>query len=901
MLIAGLTTGARQRARRVLIVGAAASLWALLNATVGHAGDGERRYDFDVRKETLGAALDAIARQTDLIVLYPNELAGKTGVQPVVGRYTVREAIDVMLRGTRLSGGLTEHGVIYISISDSDQARNGENDMTGRTVNKSLWASTAALLFGVGAHAQESGEQSANAASDSAGEPSGIEEIIVTAQKRSERLQDVPMSIAVIGTQDIERRGLIGMEDYLRSIPGVSQIDQGPAANAVVIRGVATSPQFENFSSGTTVGTYFDETSITAAAGLGAGGIDVRPVDLARIEVLRGPQGTTFGSASLGGAVRLVPQRPVMNDFSGRVAGSLSATDGSGGTNSMVQGIFNMPLVTDRLALRAVAYRFDDSGVYDNIVGTDPASLAVADRFGVGSTVLGYTQDDVGQTVSTGARLSATWAVSDSVDATLVYLHQDIEQDGWPLATLGGYQQARFPIAPQARLRGERGEVADSNIDLANAVIDVDLGALALTSVLSLVDSGSQSASTVQSATSPRSTTNGSEFQSVSGEVRLRSAYTGALQFLIGAFYEDIADDYLQTSDWPGMPATNPFRTDPIFHFEQTRDLEQLAAFGEISYAITDRLKVLGGARRFEYEKSEGQLSEGGLVNVPLGSGLPTSFNDKDTETSWKAGLTYEPTDDTLFYTTWTQGFRLGRATAGLPASQCDVDQDGVVDGTNISLASARLVDSDFLDNYELGAKLTLADGRVFIDGAVYRIEWDGLPIRQLVASCGQAYTANVGSAKSEGAELQVRFVPIDGLQIDIGGSHNRAELVQDAPGLNARKGAPLPGSPDWSANLAIQYDMRVRGYDAFVRSDALYAGEFYGDLLKSPNTLSGGYVKVDVRVGMKVRSLRAELFVKNLTNEDDFTWRGLTNANAYFGYRLRPRTVGLELGFAFQ
>jgi hypothetical protein len=313
VLIAGLTKGTGQRARRAFMVGVAATLW-LLQATVGHAGDSERKYDFDVREETLGAALNAIAQQTDLIVLFPNELAGTTGMQPVTGWHTVREAIHLLLRGTRLSGGLTEHGVIYISISATEQARNGEIDMTDRRVRKSLWAGVAAFLSGVVAHAQETQSVPGSAVEIPPSQQGRIEEIIVTAQKRSESVQDVPMSIAVIGNLDIERRGLIGMEDYLRSIPGVNQVDRGSVDNAIVIRGIATSPENETFSvGGTTVATYFDETPITAAAG--GVGVDVRPVDIERIEVLRGPQGTAYGSSSLGGTLRILPVKPQLGSF----------------------------------------------------------------------------------------------------------------------------------------------------------------------------------------------------------------------------------------------------------------------------------------------------------------------------------------------------------------------------------------------------------------------------------------------------------------------------------------------------------------------------------------------------------------------------------------------------------
>jgi iron complex outermembrane receptor protein len=139
-----------------------------------------------------------------------------------------------------------------------------------------------------------------------------------------------------------------------------------------------------------------------------------------------------------------------------------------------------------------------------------------------------------------------------------------------------------------------------------------------------------------------------------------------------------------------------------------------------------------------------------------------------------------------------------------------------------------------------------------------------------------------------------------EGLRVDIGGGYTQAELAEDAPGVGARKGARLPGAPKMSANLAIQYDFTLRGRNAFVRADSFYTGKFYGNLLESPLTVSGDYMKVDARAGLAFQNLSAELFVRNLTDEDAFTWRGLTNSNASYGYRMRPRTVGVELRYSF-
>lgn len=772
---------------------------------------------------------------------------------------------------------------------------------------------TAGLLLSVGASvgaaedvAQGDHSQAADSSSDDDTLPPstrGITEVIVTATKRAERLLDVPASIAVLNTEDLQRRSVSGMQDYLRSIPGVNQIDIGALSNAVVIRGITTTPQFENFASGTTVATYFGETPITAAAGLGAGGIDVRPVDIERIEVLRGPQGTTYGSASLSGALRIIPNPPRLDRFEGRVAGDYSGTSGYGGNNSSIQAIVNLPLSQDVLALRLVGYRYDDSGYHRNIAGTDAATLATAARSGQLASIAGYKQIDVGRMISEGGRLSALWQASEDLTVSLNALHQTIEQDGSPVTNRGSYEQARFPVAPQGRVRGEMGEVADTDIDLANLVLDYDFSAATLTTTVSYVDGGSVIAETVNYNNSA-STTMPSDFQSLTAETRLASRPGGRLHWLGGVFYEDIDSSLLQTLWWPGSDATNPFGTNPGYVYEEHRDLTQRAVFGELSYDLTRTLTATAGARLFEYRKNERLLTEGGVYRVAYGAGTPSVLASKQNETSYRLSLSYKPNDGAQLYAAWSDGFRLGRPAAGLLPTQCDNNQDGLVDGMGLSIESTRNIDSDFVDNYELGGKFEFMDRRLMVDAAVYYIEWTGLPMRlRAPAPCSRSFTANVGDASSVGAELQLAWMATPSLRFDLGASYVDAALTKDAPQLTpipAFDGDRLPGSPKLSANLSAQYETTLAGYDAFFRVDSLYAGEFFGDLQQSPTLRAGNYAKADARIGISLKSVDVELFVRNVTNTDAYTWRAQL-ATGVAAYQARPRTYGIYLGYRIE
>jgi iron complex outermembrane receptor protein len=386
---------------------------------------------------------------------------------------------------------------------------------------------------------------------------------------------------------------------------------------------------------------------------------------------------------------------------------------------------------------------------------------------------------------------------------------------------------------------------------------------------------------------------------SLMGGWRLASKLDGRFQYLGGLFYEDVKEGMEQISYlMPGAP--NPLGTDPLQHFTSSRDRNQGAVFGEVSYDLTKKLTATVGGRYFDYDKKDTTVRDCGFYRTPCGTAIPVFVEGSEGDTSYKANLNYKPTEDSLLYLSWSQGFRLGRPTSGLPPS-CDINNDGLIDGTSVTIASARKINSDHLDNYEIGAKFMLFDRRMVVDTSVYHINWDGLPISVRADACALSYTANAGAATSDGVESQFALLLGGGLRLDFGAGYTHARLAEDAPALRARAGARLPGSPKVSANLAAQYDFTIAEYNAFVRADSFYVGPFYGDLLQSPLTRAGEYIKVDARAGVAIKNLRVEVFARNLTNQDAFTWRGLSNANTSFGYRLRPRTIGIQLGYSFE
>lgn len=727
----------------------------------------------------------------------------------------------------------------------------------------------------------------------------------MTASKRPANVQDVPVAISVLSSEDIDQRGLAGAADYLRGTPGVNQVDSS-SNQSIVVRGIETSPQNQAFGTGATTATYFGETPTTNTSGLGAGtSIDIKLVDIERVEVLRGPQGTAFGNSSLGGAVRIIPAAPNPDQLEGRVAAEYSSTADDGGDNGNVQVVGNVPLIANKLAIRGTAYKYEAAGFYQNRAGSDAAYRArVVTPFGVGA--FAADDDEVGSTDARGGRLAALLQATDGLSITLSYLSQTTEMDGFGMQTSGSYEQTLLQVAPEHVVRGQRGGVLDTDIDIANAVVEFDLGWGNLLATYSNTESGSRRTQQLNSSNFgfPISSDSRSEHKENVGEIRLVTQLEGSWDFIAGLYTEEVKDDALFDFRWFGTPAQNFFAPGQTFlgdqhhRWKQTQD----AAFAEVSWEFLPSFTLTGGARAYDYDRRIETVSQGPF----FGGNSSTDTRDDASGSTFRANLSYKPDEDNLIYLSWSQGFRLGKPQSELPAGRCDRNADGIVDGTSISLASTGQFSSDSLDSYELGGKFALLERRVVIDAAVFQMDWTDIPVSvvagSLAGGCGILYVTNAGEARSKGVELQANVQVAPSLRVYAGGSWINAELTKDAPGVTppAFEGDRLPGSPEVNANLGVQFEFSVRDHEAFLRADSIYVGTFYGDLAESPNTRSGDYVKLDLSAGVAFDKLTFDVFVRNLTNEDAYAFRDAISRGPLFGYRLQPRTIGLRLGYNF-
>ena len=850
--------------------------------------EGHKTYTINLPAQSVAQSLTDLSVQIDKQLLFPYKLAASIDANPVSGSYTLQQALGIMLKGTGFSGGLTTKGVLMISLTKSPATQKETEGIDSMNTRKNLLASTIAFFVGAGGVssglAQESGAKQEEQAWV-------LEEIVVTATKRSQSLQDTAMSISALGSEEISRKNLVGMNDYLRTLPGVNVIDRGPGRNAVIIRGVAADPEVEGFQNGPTVGVYLGETPLSTIGVIGAS--DIKLIDMERVEVLRGPQGTLYGSSSLSGTVRNIPNSPNLTDVEGSLRATYSSTDKEGGDNNSIEGVINIPVVKDQLAVRATAYSFDNSGYIKNIAGSDPAFSAAAAAFGAES--LAVDQSGVGSDEYEGGRVTILWQPTDSFNANLLYLTQDLEQDGFGEEDLGNgtYKQTRYQIGTSFG-----GEKSSDSVEITSLTLSYDFEWVNVFSNSSWTNYDSSINRNIGvlfgEVPIPQISRFGSD--SFIQELRFASDFDGPLQFIAGYYYEDVelyVDDF---AFWSGDDLSLNFFSPGERHlFSLVRDNEitQKAFFSEVSYDISDQLQLTLGARNFDYDKRDRDTSDGFFA----GGFSQNDQKSGEKDTIYKANISYTPNENSMIYLQWAEGFRLGTPIVPAPESLCDINPtDGLFDGTDVPIDTDS-VDSDNMDSIELGGKFTFIDSRLTLNAAIFENKWTGIPVSVSgEGACSTSLLVNAGEAKTQGVEIESTFYVTENFKVDIGFSLVNAELTKDAPSIGGFDGDRLPGSPEKNYSIGFQYDTQFSEYPVFIRSDYAYVGGFYNNLQETPPE-AGDYHQVNIRSGIFIGQFEVDIFVNNLTNSDELTWLGKLPSVAH---RLRPRTLGLSVGYSF-
>ncbi len=874
-------------------IAAAIMMTFAINASGLAAADSEK-ISLNIKSQKIGAALMELSARSGVHIMLAQSAGDSVRFSGIEGTYTLQAALDQMLEGS---------GLMYEFVAD-DSVLVREASQTGgpdRDVEKT--------------------------------DSEVIEEMVVTATKRETRLQDTALSITALGSDLIEKRGLTQMSDYLSTLPGVTMQDRGAVGNSIVIRGIAVQPEQEKEA----VGVYFGETPVTGLGLDGAGHGDFKMVDIDRVEVLRGPQGTLYGSGSMGGTVRIIPAAPDLQQLEGKVAVQYSNTDRFGGNNSVVQGVLNMPIIEDVLAVRGVAYRHDNSGYIQNIAASYTGPGNVVDPVSAwGGSVA--DQDDRGANDTTGFRVAALWQPLEELSVTLSHSWQETNQTGWSNADLslpGRSQQTRVMAgdAPVLPLNGHiMGDVegAHGEIELTALTVEYDFGWGSINSTSSWIDTdGWHDRDQTRNLsflgnfwdTGPR--TNDIFVQ----EIRFSSQFDGPVQVLAGAYYEnrdannyvsegfrgdpDRIGDVTALMGWP-LPTDAPdgFTFDgweefsALSHVHDT--LKQKALFGELAWSIADDLVATVGVRAYKYEQTSFEIQDG-VEWFTINPFVAKDLYAENSGRTWKANLSWNISDDSLLYFQWAEGFRPGEPLIVYPQESYDPDNTGfytTATGAKVPIQNQTVPDT--LENFELGFKTAFADSRVTLNASVYRINWSGLPVSvhlfhfDFGLPFGRS-KVNAGKSTSEGIELESRMYLSDVLRLDLSASYNETKLAESQTGLG-EKGDDLPGSADFNFSAGLEYGFNLSGYDAFARVDVSYLSDFE-TYIGQDDTVprSGGYSLINLKSGVNFGKVDLDLFVKNLANADDLTW--LTSSFSPAGpegYLLSPRTVGLNISYHF-
>ena len=730
-----------------------------------------------------------------------------------------------------------------------------------------------------------------------------LEEVLVTATKRTESLIDVPVAVTAITADEIATRGYTNYADYLNSVPNLWMQDVGPGRTQLYIRGLVAQG-----GSGFPVATYFGE-AVTSVVTNGGGFANLRLVDIDRIEVLRGPQGTLFGANSLAGVIRIVPAAPNLSDLQVNTDARGWSTAHSDGLSEHLEGVVNLPIVNDKLALRLVAYQDRISGFIDNVVpAAAPFDYSAAFGAPAGTLVIpghdAFTRKDTNSEDVWGARAAVTFAPIEPLRIDLSFAAQGVTLNAEPPA-----QPAVGPYEVQRPLDlYERGKTKEDE-RIGQLVVNYDWSAATLTSATGYTQQSRFSGEdigflAVQAGLGPQlwsldARSKGTDFTE---EVRLQSRGKDPLQWLVGLFYSNsqfdlsqVVPDYSCPTCLPEVLFGQNFAIETIGSPIGEKQRQQ-SAFADLSYDFTPHWTVgVGGRYLRDYVEAFSPAAEGLLVGGLQPASPP--FGGENSIFNPSGYIRYKPSADTMAYLQAARGFRSGSANQAL-----SYDPNGPCGATAPALGIRPLSDPDKLWTYELGLKSAWADQRIATNIAVFHQKWNGV---QLATSqpCGFQGVVNGGDASGNGVELEMtaRLTRAWNANLSASWVHNEFDTV--TPGLGFTSGDRVPGAPEENASAGLQYNFLFgNGWGGFARGDYVYVGNVhyqFGQGAGAEAFIQGGYAQGNVRLALQREKLSIEIFGNNITDKRAAEATGDPAQNGYV-YLIRPREVGLELRYAF-
>jgi outer membrane receptor protein involved in Fe transport len=656
-----------------------------------------------------------------------------------------------------------------------------------------------------------------------------IEEVVVTATKRTEELKNIPMSITVIGQAQLDRLNARSFEDFATTVPGLSVTEADPTHPDLILRGINAG------GDGSTVGTYIDETPFGSSNALSNGSItapNLDTYDMARIEVLRGPQGTLYGASSEGGLLRFVTNAPDPSGFDDSF--ELGAFDlDRGGADGSARGMVNVPL-SDDLAIRGVGYYQRTPGYIDN--------LALGAK-------------NTNHLVSDGGRLSLLYQPTSKLSIRLNAMVQKINAGDIDAEDVVLTPTSFYPKYGDYNERRTANELDGVRYYLYNGTLDWDLDWATFTSSTSfgvfhdysLLDDTAAFGADVQGFLHQGKFTQEFRLASDPGD--------GPFEWLAGVYYTNETSSIFQgiVTGFHG-PLIFPGAT-----LQLDSNYNEIAGFANATYHISPAFEVGFGGRYSANSQHAFEFSPALLPGPQRGSSSQGEF-------TWSADARYHLSDQTMFYARVATGFRPGGpnvipigAPKGVPPSY----------------------NADSLTDYELGVKSTWLDENLSFDADVYLINWKNIQLLETFANTN--VNGNGGTARSQGAEADITWTPVERLNLNLNGAYTDAYLTEntDLQIVGGRDGNPLPWSPKWSASLSGDYDfLPIGDWAPYVGATWHLIGTRYSDYIGSLFAPPGvgsqyaipSYNTLDLRAGVNWGKWSVEIYAKNLNDAKGIT-----------------------------
>ncbi len=700
---------------------------------------------------------------------------------------------------------------------------------------------------------QRSQEQNDAASSQTSSGAKLDEEIVVTAQKRAERLQDVPVPVTALNTDALFDTNQVRLQDYYTRIPGLSVTPQGVrGAPMLAIRGI-TSGDFAN----PTVGITVDDVPYGSSTFIGGGYMapEIDPSDLARIEVLRGPQGALYGVSSLGGLLKYETVDPSTDRITGRVQAGTSSVRNGDGLGYNARGSINLPF-GDTFAVRASAFTRREAGYIDNVQ----------------SGQQGVNQED-----ADGGRVAALWRPSDTFSVKLSALLQDVKTHGSALAEV----QPGLGDLEQIALPGIGGFHRKNQAYSAN--ITAKLGRMDLAAV------SGYSHNTVDfridytpGLLTPAEFENPLETTKFTQEVRLSAPIGERLEWLLGGFYTD--EDSTWISNLYLSDAATGERLSTFLHYRNPTTFKEYALFGNLTIRFTERFDLQLGGR----ESRSDQTSS--AVTVFGGTSTVTQETDSRHDAfTYLVTPRLKVSPTVMVYARLASGYRAGGPNANF-----------------VFLGVPSSYKPDKTQNYDLGVKASFFDQALSIDASAYYIDWKDVQISvNAPNSPGSVYTANGARSKSQGLELVVTSRPVAGLTIAANGTLYDAKLAEDFPITSSspgKAGDRLPYISRFTGSLSVNEEFAIAGEIAgFVGGRVSYVGKREGNFSSSAlRQQYPSYTTLDLNVGANFNSWTANIYANNITDKRGILSGGLDSLPINSFTYIRPRIIGLSLSRVF-